>query len=484
VERWNRFSVLDLNAPSPIAQAVPGYGHLTGAMRFGSESDRKYTSTDTNNFAPRIGLAYQLRSTTTLRAGYGIFYGLSPTDASGPTGGFVDGFQAPTDIVASLDGISPIITHANPFPNGINRPKSGDELNASAQLGQAIRSADISQVTPYFQNWNFSVQQSIGSSLIVEAAYAANKGNNTTFASLDLNALTPDVIARGAVNNELVTNPFFGVITDPTSILSQPTVTRGQLLRPFPQYTNVFSIFPSIGNSIYHSLQLRVEKRFSKGFTVLGAFTAAKNINDTAQDGTGPGTGVQDPTNLRLERSLDPQDVSQRLVISGVWEIPIGRGKALGSSMHRALDLVVGGWQINGIGSFQAGLPLVMSSLGAARPNRVSPAEPVEGSAQERLTRWFDTSAYTVPPAFTYGNSSRTAPDLRAHGINNWDLSLFKNFQIVERLRAQFRFESFNAFNRVQFSAPGTQAGSPGFGVVTAQQNTPRQLQLALKLLF
>jgi len=484
VERYDRFSVLALSAPSPIANQVPGYSNLRGLMQFGASGSRHYTDTDLNNFAPRVGLAYQLRPTTTLRAGYGIFYGLAPTDASGPSGGFVDGFQVVTSVVASLDGITPIVTHANPFPNGINQPKSASELDAFSLLGQEVRSADIGQATPYFQNWNFSIQQSLGDSLLVEVAYAGNKGTRTAFGSINLNALTADQMALGAQNNELVDNPFFGVITDPTSALSRPQITRGQLLRPFPQYTNVFAIFPSIGSSIYHSFQMRVEKRFSKGFTVLGAFTAAKNINDTAQDAAGPGTGVQDPTNLRAERSLDAQDVSRRLVISGVWELPIGRGKRFGAGMPKALDLVIGGWQFNGIATFQTGLPLVMTSLGAPRPDQIKKAEQVDGPAQNRLNRWFDTSAYAVPAAFRYGNSSRTAPDLRMHGINNFDLSLFKNFQIVERVRAQLRFESFNAFNRVQFAAPGTQAGTVGFGVVTAQQNTPRQLQLALKLLF
>jgi hypothetical protein len=146
--------------------------------------------------------------------------------------------------------------------------------------------------------------------------------------------------------------------------------------------------------------------------------------------------------------------------------------------------MIAGGWQINGIGSFQSGYPLVMSSTGAARPNRVSQGTPVTGPIQQNLTRAFDTTAFAVPAAFTYGNSSRTAPDLRTHGTNNFDVSLFKYFLIVERVKAQLRFESFNVMNRVQFTAPGAQAGTTGFGVITGQANTPRQLQVALKIIF
>ena len=115
-----------------------------------------------------------------------------------------------------------------------------------------------------------------------------------------------------------------------------------------------------------------------------------------------------------------------------------------------------------------------MGAIGDTWPNRVA-----TGAAQSRLIRWFDTSAFAVPPTFTYGNSSRTTPDFRTHGTANFDLSLFKNFPIRESIRAQFRFEAFNAFNRVQFAAPNTTAGATAFGQITAQQNTPRQLQVA-----
>ena len=144
-----------------------------------------------------------------------------------------------------------------------------------------------------------------------------------------MNSLTTAQYRAGAVNNQLVPNPFYGIITDPTSILSNPTVTRGQLLKPYPQYINMNAIDATEGSSIYHSLQASVEKRFSKGFNLLVSFTAAKLIDNTTQAATGQTVAsIQDPTNLRAERSIDPQDVSRRLVLSGVWELPIGRRRA------------------------------------------------------------------------------------------------------------------------------------------------------------
>ena len=145
---------------------------------------------------------------------------------------------------------------------------------------------------------------------------------------------------------------------------------------------------------------------------------------------------------------------------------------------------MIGGWQLNGIGSFSSGQPLVLTSIGVARPNVVILPQDISGAVQNRLNKYFDITAFAVPPAFTYGNSSPTSPNLRAPGIANYDMSLFKNFAINERVRAQLRFESFNIFNRVQFAAPGTQAESTSFGVISAQQNTPRELQVALKIIF
>ncbi len=481
-ERYDRISIFDSTLTSPIANRVPSL-NLKGQMLYRDGDNRRVVPSDRNNFGPRFGLAYQLNSKTTIRTGYGIFFGLPPTDAS-LSGTYADGFTANTSIITTIDGITPVVNLANPFPNGINQPLSRSNLGPDLFLGQAVNSLVLSFATPYTQQWNFSVQRSVGRGALIEAAYAASKANKLGLPTLNVNSLTAEQTARGTANQVLVPNPFFGVITDPTSTLSLPTIQAGQLLRPFPQYTSVIADFPSLGNAQYHSLQLKYEKRFAKGFSFLGAFTAAKSINDSSQDMYGPVSGIQDPTNLRMERSLDPQDVSKRAVFSGLWDLPIGKGRLIGSNWSRPIDLLIGGWQMNGIISFQSGLPLVMTSTGAARPNRVAKGTPPSGPIQQNLNRAFDTSAFAVPAAFTFGNSSRTAPDMRTHGIANYDLSLFKSWQLRESLKMQFRMESFNAFNRVQFGPPGTQAGTTAFGVINSQFNIPRQLQFALKMIF
>jgi outer membrane receptor protein involved in Fe transport len=479
-ERYDRMVVFDAQATSPIASRVPGW-NLRGAMAPRTPDNRKPAPADSNNFAPRLGLAWRVAPSLVVRAGYGIFYGLPPTDATSDTG-LNDAFFEWTDLVASRDGVTPIARVEDPFPSGIRAPVANSEINSLTRIGRAHNSGVISMATPYFQQGNFSIQRGLRGDVLLEIAYAVNKGSKTTINSIGMNTLRDEQTRLGTVNQQLVPNPFFGVITDSTSPLSLATVARGQLLLPFPQYQAISAIASSIGSMTYHSMLAKLEKRFSHGFTALVSYTNAKNIGDGSQGQVGPNNfGVSDPYNLRLERSLDSQDVSQRLVISGVLELPIGRGRRLGANWSRPVDALLGGWQVNGIASFQKGLPLLFTT----RPNRAAAGEDLSGrSAQSRISRWFDTSVFTVPAAFTRGNMSRTAPDLRTHGINNFDLSMFKTFKPLDKLQVQLRLESFNAFNRVQFGPPGTTIGTTSFGVITTQYNRPRQTQLAAKLIF
>ena len=306
-----------------------------------------------------------------------------------------------------------------------------------------------------------------------------NKGSHVSIANINIDNIPGAAItALGAGAQTLVPNPFYGIITDPTSTLSLATVARKQLLLPYPQYTTVSSEAPSLGSSTYHSLQAKVEKRFSKGFTFLAAYTMSKILTN------GTSVGIEDPTNLNLERSLATWDVFQRVVISGVYELPFGKGKIVGNHWNRGLDAVLGGWQLNQITTFQGGFPLALTSTSGVRPNRVHPLAAMSGSTASRVLQYFDTSAFTLPAAFTYGNAPATEPDVRTPGIDNTDLSLSKNFRFKERITAQLRFESFNTFNRAQFAGPATQAGTTSFGVITTQQNQPRKLQAAVKIIF
>jgi hypothetical protein len=476
-ERHDRITIFDLTAPSPIAGKVPQFPNLRGAMLVRGPDNRRAVATDYDNFGPRFGFAYHLFRQTSVRGGYGIFYGTTAID-SNISSNFLYGIAGVTNVIASYDGVRPLPILSDPFWAGYTKPLERNQVGPDATLGLSNSSVALYRTIPMFQQWNLSIQQGLGRTMLIEAAYVANKGNHVNLpGSLSFNALTAEQYALGAVNQELVPNPFAGVITDPTSTLSRATVTRGQLLLSYPQYTGLTGEFAALGNMIYHSLQLKVEKRMSRGFSLLSAYTWSKNLNDLSSP-------IAYPNNLQLERGLDTGDVPHRLTLSGSWEVPVGRRRAIGGDWNRALDLIAGGWQLNGIAIFQSGVPITLSSTSGTRPNRVKKGEQPTGRIQDRLTRAFDTSAFAVPAAFTYGNSARTHGDIRRHGVNTFDLSVFKTLRLREKLQAQIRLEAFNAFNRAQFAAPGAQAGSSSFGVITNQANTPRQMQVAVKLLF
>jgi hypothetical protein len=202
--------------------------------------------------------------------------------------------------------------------------------------------------------------------------------------------------------------------------------------------------------------------------------------------------GVQDPSNLRLEKSLASFDAANRLVVSYVYDLPVGKGKHFLGSLHGPADKLLSGWGIGGISTFQSGLPLALTTAsnltnslgGGSRPNVISSNVAISGPAQSRLGQWFNTAAFAQPAAFTFGSESRTDPVLKAAGINNFDFTVVKQTQINERLKLEFRTEFFNLFNRVQFADPGTSLGSPQFGIVTSAMNLSRLVQLGLRLSF
>ena len=208
----------------------------------------------------------------------------------------------------------------------------------------------------------------------------------------------------------------------------------------------------------------------------------------------GPAPTHQDVYNRRASRSLASQDVNRRLVLSYVYDLPIGRGKAFASNMPKAVDLVVGHWQVNGIVTFSTGVPLAIAtqqnnsqSFSAAQWANVNgndPNLPAGRTIDERLARWFDTSVFSQPAAFTFGNGPRVLPTVRRDGIRSWDFSLFKNVPIREAVRVEFRAEFFNFTNTPNWGAPGQALGNPQFGVVNAMGNAPRQVQFGLKVYF
>jgi hypothetical protein len=299
--------------------------------------------------------------------------------------------------------------------------------------------------------------------------------------------------------NSFVPNPFYGIITNPASSLSNATVQQYQLLRPYPQFTGLSGNDPPWAKSIYHALQIRAEKRFSNGLQLLATYVFSKSIDDASVScgcttWLGGATSLQDPNRRYLERSVSQYDIPQVFQFSYVYNIPFGRGKHWGKTIHPVIDAVLGGWQTNGIWRFDNGMPISLTvsnsrplpTYGTQRPNLLNTLTRNNGA--NWLNQYFANPQDAVTPAaFTVGNAPREISTVRVPGTATTALSLFKQFRL-EAIREgsflEFRAEAFNALNHPQFAGPNVTVGSTAFGTVTSQANSPRQLQLALKLYF
>ncbi|MBL8216645.1 MAG: TonB-dependent receptor [Bryobacterales bacterium] len=494
-ERYNRKMWFDPAAPLPISQAV-GLP-LQGGYRFADQDTRSPYDLFRRQVSPRFGFAYQAIDKTVVRGGYAIFW--LPAAITEVTGDVrAPAWAISTGMLGSIDGgLTPYHTLDNPFPNGIQNPPGNSQgLNTLVGQGGAANLRDFR--TGYMQQWNFSIQRELGRGMILEAAYAGSKGTGlpAQYGS-QMNQLPDELLSQGLRLQELVPNPFVGQVAVGT--LAQPTVQRGQLLRPYPQFTSLtLEGFP-IGHSVYHSFQTQFNKRFSTSLIGV-AYTISKGIGNTESRSDWLEGGAQNASmrflnnnNRALDRGLNLFDSPQRLVVSYSLDLPFGPRQRYLNNIG-PVGHVVSGWQFSGVYTAQSGTPLGLEAInnltgtfgGGSRPNNNGTSARLTGNPKDRLNRWFDTSVFSQPPAFTYGNTGRTLPDTRHHGINNIDMGIFKNnrFGRDGRFNVQFRAELFNAFNHVRFGYANMSFGNPSFGVISSQGNTPRNVQLALKFVY
>lgn len=502
-ERYNRYSYFDYGAASPIRGRVPQFPNLQGAMRFVNGDNRYQVPVDRNNFSPRFGFAFKLNEKTVMRGAYALMYAGSMMQAAGSSGSAgMEGYRGSTGMLTTLDGGRTVNAFLrNPYPAGFNLPlgfAEGPNSGASTNIGLGVGESFFNDSrNPVIQQWNFNVQRELPGSMVIEAGYLASKGNHLIDGegSMTYNQLPASFGDLGNALLDQVDNPFFGVITNPTSALFQPRVSRSQLLRPFPQYTGVSAFRKPQANSIYHAFTLRVEKRFTNGLGFLASYTGGKLIDDASQTVTflGQAGNKQDFYNRRAERSISTQDISSRFVFSGNYDLPFGRGRKMLSGMNGVGEALIGGWQVNGILTLSGGTPVLITqnvnntNLGSAgqRPNNNGTSGKRTGlSRDEQIRQWFDTSVFSFAQAFRFGNVSRTSPDIRNPGLKTVDLSLFKNYRIRERATLQFRAEAFNMTNTLQLGAPNAQLGSGQTGVIGGTAVGPRQVQMALRLSF
>ena len=490
-EEQNRVANFDYTSAAQLSNGAAVRG---GLIFPGTNNISTYNyNPNWKDFAPRFGFSYGLNNATIIRGGYGIFYsnswGNGRNNNALPQMGFVCSTASPTTL---NNGLTPNATLSNPFPTGFCKA-TGSSAGLLTNLGQSLFILDRNAPQPYVQTWNFDIQRSLPGDSILEVAYSGSRGIHL-MGILDWDQLNPQYLSLGAQLNGQVPNPYYGVITQGS--LSAPTITLGQSLRPYPQFLGVSGQNANYGESSYNALLVRAERRLSKGFSLAAAYTFSKEIDDMIPSVNGfpgesfSGAGLQNYYNIRNERALSSWDTPHTLVISYVYELPFGPGKPFLTG-GGVLGKIVGGWQINGNTTFQSGPPLQISGgnasgsfTGTQRPNWNGQNATLSGSVTSRLNQYFNTADFSFNAPFTFGNAPRIMPNLRGPGTDNFDISLFKNTRILEKYSVQFRAEAFNALNRVQFGNPNTSINSTAFGVISSQQNIPRNIQLGLRLLF
>jgi hypothetical protein len=482
-ERFDRTTRgFDRNAQSPIQ--VPGL-NLRGGLLYAGVGDipRGLYIPDRNNFAPRFGFAYNLMRGTVLRGGYSLFY-VPIIGSVQPTG-----FSVNTPFVVSQDGITPNDRLSNPFPGGLLTPV-GNSQGLNTLVGQSVSFVEPSDRTPMFHTWNLNIQREVVKGGVLQVGYVGSRGINITADVAEgsfneqLNQLDPQYLSLGTQLTQTVPNPFFGIIQ--SGPLAGRNVQRQQLLRPFPQFQDITRQTPAFGNNVYHALQTKFETRMWKGLSTIIAYTWSRNIGDIAR--------IQNAYDRRSMRSPMEFDTPHRLTVTASYDLPFGRGRAFGSNMNRAADLIVGGWTLSTFNTFQSGFPLEFSvarstifaaGAGPQFPDVVGdPTIGASGSISKRLDRYFNTDAFAQPRDFTFGNAASRIASVRSPGMNNVNVTLTKEFAITERLRVRLRGSSFNFLNHPVFSAPNTQFGTGNFGRIFSQANLGRQTELALRIVF
>lgn len=496
-ELHNRASNFDPFTVNPQT-GMPGIMTYAGA----GGVPAPFVNRDNNNIGPRFGFAWDPRGNgrTAIRGGYGLIFSMVESGNLTPDNANALGFSIDTPFASAQPGLLRAFRFSE-GPTALIQPL-GAAGGPSAFRGLDVRAQDRNATTPYIQQWNVALQQALGGGWVGTAVYAGNKGTKLFGGNYNLNQLDPAFFSLGLGLQDLVTNPFFGQIT--SGPLAAARIQRQQLLRPYPDYGNILTWANTGLSTSYHSLQLTVEKRYANGVSALFNYTKSKLISESqALGGGGDATaGVGDYRigrfNRRLDRAVDADDVSQRFVASGLWELPFGRGQRFGANINPLVDGVFGGWQLNGIWTIQTGTPLVVRGTnnftGIGYPNIVG--EPTLPSDQRSPVRWFNTEAFANPADFTIGNAPRTLPSTRGPGLNDLSFSLFKTFKFRERFRLEARWEMFNALNTVNYNLPNTtfQPNRPAAGQAATNLNAnfgrilsalePRRMQVGLRLAF
>ncbi len=493
-ERYNR-SVrgFDFIAPQAIeASARAAYAanpdpslpvdkfHVRGGLLFAGVNGvpRGFFDKVFTNFLPRVGFAYQVNKRMVWRGGFGT-YDISIGQPA-QNRSIQSGFSINTNVVPSLDnGQTFISTLANPFPSGLlTAPEASAGL--ATFLGNAISFYNPAGITPYTMRWNVNQQIVLPGNVLLETGYVGSKAIKLqTWRQLDATPL--QYLSRSLTRDQAtidylsanVPNPLQGLL--PGTSLNGSTISRAQLLVPYPQFTSV-SMLDFQGYTWYNAFQLRADRRFSNGLTAQFNYTFSKQIDATEY------LNAADPTPSKV---ISAYDRPQQIGFSAIYEFPIGRVRRFGSGIGRLADGFMGGWQLGAIWLVNSGEPYGFGNVPLPDLHSI----PLS-SDKRSVERWFNTDAGFIKDsrqqlAYNVRTSSLRFNGLRAGVYNSWDMSMLKNIKFKERHEIQFRGEFLNVFNhQTAFAPPDTDPTSSTFGQVFNSYSIPRTIQLGIKYLF
>jgi hypothetical protein len=516
-EKRDNFSFLDPSGPNPGAGGRPGRlafaGNKRGDASFGAHHPEK---TYYHAFAPRVGIAYSATPSTVIRAGYGIFY--SQAFYPGWNGGIAqDGFNTTPTLSSSLGGLTPAMILSQGFPSDLPKTPVISSSFLNGQNGPVYRPSDANRL-PYAQQWNFTVDHQFTNQFYISAAYVANKGTRLLSAVAPINTLSPSYLSMGQqLYDEFqpgqavldgVPQPYAGWAEQMQACA--PTVA--QALLPFPQYCGALpGINENAGNSTYHSLQLKAEHRFSNGLWLLSSYTFSKLITDSdyiqssSLSGSLSPAGVISPYQRKRNKALSIDDVPNTFNFSLLYELPVGKGKRF-LNRGGVLNAVLGGWQISTLVKISSGTPFFFRSSNCnvpvqfdvgCIPSQIPGVHPFlqdPNNYDPGKGPLLNRAAFTDPNSFNFnfGDGPRIS-GLRGPRFTNQDISFIKNMKITERVGLRFQAEFFNAWNQHIFvcetrcfgsTAFDNDVASPTFGQWNGNVSTPRNIQLAMKLLF
>ncbi len=480
-----------------LGLANPAAGGLAGAYTFGNEGI--VPGVDMSNWGPRLGMAYSVNDKTVIRAGAGVIYTQSNFTNSGVVVGqpeLKNGYVA-FDSPSSLDnGVTPAFRLSSGFPAFTGTLPNLDPGISVGGLAEWVNPDGAR--APYTANWNLNIQRELIAGIVVDVAYVGVRGTRWPSNLLNLNQVSSSYLSWGA----LLQKPH----DDPQAV-AQGVATPypgfkgsvAQAIRPYPQYNRIAVKAHPVGNSTYHSMQLKLDKRFSRGLGFLTTYTMSKNISDINANAW----SIQDPNPLDqergfLEKSISPIDRTHTLVANWIYELPLARPGVSG-----AASKLLRGWEVGSTIFYESGPPLRIrggpslpifnaGAGGQNRPNRVPGVDRRTGVSKGDIDPardlFLNRDAFAVPAQFTFGDVGRVEPDLRGFSFFGTDVSVSKRTyvpSISEAFNVEVRFQFFNLFNQVVFRTIASNINSPqSFGRVSGQANQPRNITLALKINF